>query len=289
MPKMTQTLLLALLPAAIWSLAHYGLRSLVLLGVTCATAVVAEFLFQRLARRRVTIRDGSALATGLLLGLSLSPSLPPYAAAAGAAVGIVLAKQMFGGFGRNILNPALAGRLFIVYAFPNHMEPWLQPVELVTAATPLQVLGSGGQLPAVGDLFLGMVPGSIGETSSLLLLLGGSYLMLRGYANWRIPAACLGVVAFMALVAGQDPFFHLFSGSIMLGALFMATDPVTSPRTQSGRWIFGAGVGLITMSMRLWGWLPEGTTFAILIMNLLVPVLNHQTRVKPRRREEPEQ
>jgi len=222
----------------------------------------------------------SAVVTGLLLALTLSPSLPLYAAAAGAVFGIIVGKQVFGGFGKNIFNPALFGRLFIIYAFPGSMSPWLTPVDGIATATPLQIIRSEGLLTPLPSLFFGTIPGSIGETSALLLLLGAAWLIYRRYANWRIPVSCLTAVVIVCLLTGQDTLFHFFSGSLILGAFFMATDPITSPKTQPGRYIFGFGVGIIIMAMRLWGWLPEGTTFAVLGINLLVPPINRYTKKK---------
>lgn len=275
--KMMKGMLLALAPATLAALWFYRLPALWLIAVSVATAVAAEALWQKIFREPLRIKDLSAAVTGVLFGLSLSPSVPLPVAAAGAAFSIVVGKQLFGGFGKNLFNPALSGRLFVVLAFPGAMRPWLEPMLLTTAATPLQIFRAEGITAPLATLFVGNVPGSIGETSALALLAGFMWLALKKYANWRIPAACLSAVTIIALAAGDDPLFHILSGSILLGALFMATDPVTSPRTQYGRWLFGAAVGAGTMAMRYWSPLPEGTTFAILACNAVVPLINRYT------------
>ena len=280
--KMMKGMLIALAPVTVFAIYSYGLNAFMLIAVSVAAAVASEALYQYLTKKPLKIKDLSAVVTGLLLALTLSPSLPLYVAAAGAVVGIVVGKQLFGGYGKNIFNPALFGRLFIIYAFPGTMAPWLAPVDMTATATPLQIARSEGTLAPLQDLFLGTVPGSLGETSALLLLLGGAWLIYKSYANWRIPLSCLAAVVLVCLLTGQNVLFHLLSGSLLLGPFFMATDPISSPKTQPGRYIFGFGVGLIIMAMRLWGWLPEGTTFAIIGMNLLVPIINRYTRPKPK-------
>lgn len=281
MVKMFRGMLLALIPATLLSIYFYREKAVLLILVGVTVAVGSEALFQFIFKRKYTFKDGGAAATGLLLALSVSPSTPLYALAAAAAVGMIFGKHAFGGFPKNIFNPALFGRLFLVLAFPTAMTPWLSPVDMVSTATPLRVFRDSGATTSVWNLFIGNVAGSIGEVSALALLLGAAYLIYNKYANWRIPAGVLSAVAVVALVSGQNPFFHMFSGSVLMGAFFMATDPVTSPKSDNGRWIFGVGVGLLVMAMRLWGWLPEGTTFAILGMNYMVPFINTEmTRIK---------
>jgi len=279
--KMMKAMLLSLAPATLAALWLYRLPALWLIAVSVAVAVAAEVLWQKAFKKPLKIKDLSAVVTGLLFGLSLSPSVPLYVAAAGAAFAIVVGKQLFGGFGKNLFNPALSGRLFVVLAFPGVMRPWLDAVQLTTAATPLQVFRAEGITAPWAELFIGNVPGSVGETSALALLVGFIWLARKKYANWRIPAGCLSVTVLIALAAGDDPLFHLLSGSMLLGALFMATDPVTSPRTQAGRWLLGAAVGAGTMAMRYWSPLPEGTTFAILVCNAIVPLINRLTVSSP--------
>ena len=280
--KMMKGMLIALAPVTAFAIYLYRLDAALLILVSVAAAVGSEALFQYITKKPLKIKDLSAVVTGLLLALTVSPSLPLYVVAAGAVVGIVIGKQAFGGYGKNIFNPALFGRLFIIYAFPGTMSPWLTPIDGVSTATPLMIIRSEGTIAPIADLFFGIIPGSLGESSALLLLLGGGYLIWNKYANWRIPVSVLAAVIIIALVTGENVLFHLFSGSLLLGALFMATDPVSSPKTQIGRYIFGFGVGVIIMAMRLWGWLPEGTTFAIIGMNILVPLINRFTRPKPK-------
>ncbi len=280
--KMMKGMLLALIPITIFAIYSYGLNAALLITISISAAVSSEALYQYFTKKPLKIKDLSAVVTGLLLALTVSPSLPLYVVASGAVFGIVVGKQLFGGYGKNIFNPALFGRLFIIYAFPGTMAPWLTPFDGVATATPLQIARSEGTLTPLQDLFLGTIPGSLGETSALLLLLGGGWLIYKRYANWRIPLSCLSAVVLICILTGQDVLFHLLSGSLLIGAFFMATDPSSSPKTQPGRYIFGFGVGLIIMAMRLWGWLPEGTTFAIIGMNLFVPIINRYTRPKPK-------
>ncbi len=276
--KIFRTLILALLPATLVSIYLYREKAILLILVGVTVAIASEALFQFIFKRKYTFKDGGAAVTGLLLALSVSPSTPLYALAAAAAVGIIFGKHIFGGFPKNIFNPALFGRLFLILAFPTAMSPWLSPFDMVSSATPLQIFRETGTTTSVFNLFIGNIGGSIGETSALALLLGAAYLIYKKFANWRIPVSILSTVALVALLNGQNPFFHLFSGSLILGAFFMATDPATSPKSNEGRWIFGVGVGLIVISIRLWGWVPEGTTFAILGMNYLVPFINDEMK-----------
>jgi Na+-translocating ferredoxin:NAD+ oxidoreductase subunit D len=281
MLKIFRTLLLALVPATLLSIYFFREKAILLILVGVTVAVASEALFQFVFKRKYTFKDGSAVITGLLLALSVSPSTPLYALAASAAVGIILGKQVFGGFPKNLFNPTLFGRLFLVLAFPTAMTPWLTPVDMVSSATPLQIFRAEGVMTPIWDLFIGNVGGSIGEVSALALLLGAAYLIYKKFANWRLPVGYLSAMAVMALLVGQNPFFHIFSGSAILAAFFMVTDPATSPKSDIGRWIFGISVGVIVMVIRLWGWLPEGTTFAILGMNYLVPFINTEVdRIK---------
>lgn len=275
--KMIQSLLIALIPATIAALWFFRLNALILIAVSIIFAVGAELLWQIAAKLPIKIKDLSAVATGLLFGLTLGPSLPWYLAALGAALSTVAGKAIWGGFGKNIFNPALFGRFIIVVLFPGTMAPYLTPVDMVATATPLQILRSEGIVASVINLFIGNVAGCIGETSVIALALGFGWLVYKKHVNWRIPLAAFVSVVLISLIAGQNPLFHLFSGSLMLGALFMATDPVTSPKNDKGRWIFGAAVGLVIMLFRFYSVFPEGTTFAILGMNMLVPIINART------------
>lgn len=276
--KMMKGMLISLTPATLGALYFFRLSALLLIVVSVVSALAAEAAWLYLKTRSLKkLKDGSAAVTGLLLALTVSPSLPLHIMALGSIVAIIVGKQLFGGYGKNMFNPALVGRLFIVYAFPGSFSPWRSPVDLMTSATPLQLFRAGQTSASIAELFVGNVAGSIGETSALLLLLGAGWLLYNRFANWRIPAGVLGAIAGVSLVLGHNPLFHILSGSILIGALFMATDPITSPRTQNGRLIFGVVVGVGIMMMRLYGWLPEGTTFAILGANAFVPMLNRLT------------
>lgn len=272
--KMIQSLLIALIPATIAALWFFRLNALILIAVSIIFAAGAEVLWQLSAKLPVRIKDLSAVATGLLFGLTLGPSLPWYLAALGASLSVVAGKAIWGGFGKNIFNPALFGRFIIVVLFPGTMGPYLTPVDMVATATPLQVFRSEGVVTPILNLFFGNVAGCIGETSVIALLIGFAWLCYKGHVNWRIPLAAFLSVILISLLAGHNPLFHLFSGSLMLGALFMATDPVTSPKGNTGRWVFGAAIGLVIMLFRFFSVFPEGTTFAILGMNMLVPIIN---------------
>ncbi|MBS3872392.1 MAG: RnfABCDGE type electron transport complex subunit D [Firmicutes bacterium] len=275
--KMMREMLTALVPVTLAALWFFRWPALFLLVVSVGAAVATEALWQTARKQPLKIKDLSAVVTGLLFGLSLSPSLPLYIAIVGSVFAVVVGKLLWGGFGKNLFNPALLGRLFIVLAFPGTMRPWLAPVDLVTTATPLQIFRADGAMASLVDLFTGQVAGSIGETSVVALLLGFAWLHHKKFANWRIPAGGALAVAALSVVAGQNPLFHLLSGSLLLGLFFMATDPVTSPRTQVGRWAFGAAIGVGIMAMRFFSPLPEGTTFAILGLNAAVPLINRYT------------
>ncbi|MGM0420424.1 MAG: RnfABCDGE type electron transport complex subunit D [Bacillota bacterium] len=278
--KMMYGMLMALTLPALFAVYSFGTKALLLIITGVASAVLAEAIYQKLTGQKITIKDGSAAVTGLLLSLAVSTSTPWYALAISAAFGIIVGKQLFGGFGKNIFNPAIFGRLFYLFAFPDSILPWRDPVDMSTTSTPLEIIRETGELAPTSDLFLGRIPGTLGEISALLLLIGGAYLIYKGYARWRIPASILATVFILALLSGQSPLFHLFAGSLILGSFYMATDPMTSPRFPKAQIIFGIGIGIITMIMREWGWasngyiFTEGTTFAILGMNLTVPWLN---------------
>ncbi len=293
--KIMYGMLTALALPAIYSVFAFGVDALVRIVAGVATALVAEALYQKLTGQKITITDGSAAVTGLLLSMAVSTSTPVYALATSVAFGIIFGKQLLGGFGKNLFNPAMFGRIFYLFAFPDSILPWRPPFDMVSSATPLEVLRETGQTAGVPiiNMFLGRIPGSIGEISTLALLLGFSYLVYRKFVRWRIPLAAFSVILIAALVRGQNPLFHFFAGSLMLGGCFMATDPMSSPKYPKGQLIFGAGVGAIIISMRWWGWqtpgvyeFTEGTTFAVLTMNLFVPYLNNK-RFKPNKKPSP--
>lgn len=297
--KMMYGMLIALIPAVLYSLYAYRLQALLLVLTGIISAVAAEAIYQKLTGKKITVKDGSAAITGTLLALAVSTSTPLYALGISAAFGIIAGKQLLGGLGKNLFNPALFGRLFYLFVFPDSILPWRQPVDMTTTATPLEIFRETGETSAaleqfpVPDLLLGRVPGTIGEISALVLLIGAAYLIYKGYERWRTPASILATVLVLSIIAGQNPLFHFFAGSLILGAFYMATDPMTSPRYPKGQVIFGIGIGLIIMGMRWWGWqtpgvyeFTEGTTFAILTMNLVVPYLNR--KLKPVRKKSQE-
>lgn len=272
--KIMLTVAAALIP--VWAAAtyFYGFNSIRLVLASVIAAIGSEALFLALRRKPITVSDGSALVTGLLLGLSLPPTLPTWMAVFGSFIAIVVGKQVFGGLGYNPFNPALVGRAVLVASFATQMTTWTAPfTDVVTNATPLV-----SNAASYSELFFGAVPGSLGETSALAILLGGIILFYRGVLDYRIPVGFIGTVAVFSLLFGQDVIYQLLSGSLLYGAIFMATDMVTSPITPVGRWLFGIGCGLVLVIIRFWGNLPEGLTYSILLMNALTPLLNRWTR-----------
>jgi len=295
----------ALVPATLVGIGLFGLGALLVVLASLAGALFSEYLFSPPAERRARIEDGSAILTGLLLGLTLPPALPLWMAFLGSAVALGLGKLMWGGLGHNPFNPALVGRAFLLATFPTAMTTWspqggglltVHPANLalpflrgdydaVTAATPLGLMKFQHQGTGLWDLLLGNTAGSLGETSALLLLLGGVYLILRRDIDWRIPAGILLSVAVFAGVLWlinsarfPNPLFALGSGGLILGAFYMATDPVTSPLTPRGAWIFAAGIGLLVVLIRVFGGFPEGVMYAILLMNAATPLIDRVTQ-----------
>lgn len=275
--KIMLTVAAALLLPTIGSIYFFGPRALALVIVSSVAAVITEAIFQKLRNRPITIKDGSALVTGMLLALNLPPGLPYWMAAVGAVVAISLGKQIYGGIGANPFNPALIGRVFLMVSFTGPMTTWINPVDGTTGATPLSLMKMQGISTDYMKLFLGNVGGSLGETSALLIIIGGLFLIFKGYADWRIPASYLGTVAVLSLILGRDPIFHLLAGGLMLGAFFMATDMVTTPITKKGKIIFGIGAGFFTVLIRFFGGYPEGVSFSILLMNAFTPIINRFT------------
>lgn len=269
------SVVLALLPATAGAVYFFGLRSLLIIAVSIIVCCATEFVFLRVRGKSVPLSDGSAVLTGLLLALTLPPSIPLWTVAIGALVAISLGKQVFGGLGSNPFNPALVGRAFITASYPVIMTTWT--IDGETAATPL-ALYSDGVVTDYWNLFIGNVAGSLGETSALLLLLGAAYLIYKGILNWRIPAGMITTVVIFTTVLGHDPLFHFLAGSLILGAFYMATDMVSSPITPLGRWIFGIGAGLLVVLIRFWGGYEEGVMYAILLMNMTVPLIDRYTR-----------
>jgi len=294
-PRLMWAVVVALVPCAAAGLAFFGWQAAGVPIGAIAGSAAAEAAINRWRKLPFTLRDGSAALTGLLLGLILPPAFPVWMAFLGGVVSIGLGKAVFGGLGMNIFNPALVGRAFLQAAFPVSMTTWTVnkfAADAVSAATPLALvkfrepgLRAMDVAPPLRDLFLGTIPGSLGETSALAILIGGGALLLLKVANWRTPAGmAIGVLALggglWAYHPAQypHPLFHLLSGGFLFGALFMATDLVTTPITGRGMLVFGFGAGLLTVLIRQFGGLPEGVMYSILIMNATVPLINRWMR-----------
>lgn len=270
---------IALAPAATYGCILFGLRALAVLITSVGVAVLSEFLWNRALKKPNTIKDMSAVVTGLLLGMNLPPTLPLWQAAIGSAAAIIVVKQMFGGLGHNFANPAIAARIILLVSFPASMTRFTEPVsDAVTSATPLA--GTAGTL-SFKTLFFGMHAGSIGETSAFLLIVGGLYLVIRRVITPIIPVCFIGTVALLSLISGESVMLSVFGGGLILGAVFMATDYTTSPTTPLGKAVFAVGCGIITFVIRKFGSLPEGVSYSILLMNILVPHINRFTLSKP--------
>ncbi len=297
--------LVALVPALAVATVIYGIQVLVVTAVSVAACVVFEYLIQRfMLGGRPTVGDLSAVVTGVLLAFNLPVSIPLWLVVLGALVAIGVGKMTFGGLGRNPFNPALVGRVFLLLSFPVAMTTFPAPegVDAMSGATPLAFLKEAvknGQplselMPEIsyGNLLYGLHGGSLGEIAALALILGFGYMLLRRVITWHIPVAVLGsMAAFAAILWGvnpdtyADPLFHILTGGALLGAIFMATDYATSPISKNGMIAYGAGIGIITILIRTWGAYPEGISFAILIMNAVVPLINKYMR--PRRFGQP--
>ena len=271
------TVVYALIPAVIAATYFFGFRVLLIVAVSIIGAVVTEYSFLKIRNKDLVINDGSAVLTGLLLALTLPPSIPLWTAFLGSVVAIGLGKQVFGGLGHNPFNPALIGRAFLTASYPVLMTTWV--IDGTSTATPLSRISNGEAL-RIWNLFIGNTGGSLGETSALALLLGAAYLIYKGYINWRIPTSMISTVIVVTFLSGANPIAHVFAGSLILGAFFMATDMVTSPVTKKARWVFGIGAGLLVALIRLWGGYPEGVMYSILLMNTTVPLLDRY--LKPR-------
>ena len=270
---------IALAPAATYGCILFGLRALAVLITSVSVAVLCEFLWNKALKKPNTIKDMSAVVTGLLLGMNLPPTLPLWQAAIGSAAAIIVVKQMFGGLGHNFANPAIAARIILLVSFPASMTRFTEPVsDAVTSATPLA--GTAGTL-SFKTLFFGMHAGSIGETSAFLLIVGGLYLVIRRVITPIIPVCFIGTVALLSLISGESVMLSVFGGGLILCAVFMATDYTTSPTTPLGKAVFAVGCGIITFVIRKFGSLPEGVSYSILLMNILVPHINRFTLSKP--------
>ena len=291
--------IVALMPALVVSTVVFGMDVLRVVALSVAACVAFEYLIQRfLVRGPLTVSNGSAAVTGVLLAFNLPASIPWWIVVIGAFVAIAIGKMTFGGLGKNPFNPALVGRVFLLIAYPVQMTSFPMPVngafDALSGATPLAAVKHGAAADVVGvqELLLGNMPGSLGEVAALALLAGFAYLLWRRVIRWHVPVTVLATMAVFAFVYAlgkgmtgaalwQLPLFHVLAGGAILGAVFMATDYSTSPMTVRGGVIFAAGIGVITMLIRLWGAYPEGMSFAILIMNACVPLINKY--VKPKR------
>lgn len=269
--------LIALLPAVIASAVLFGFRALVLVFVSAAFSLLCEYLFNVITKTRQTVGDLSALVTGVLLALNVPAGIPFYILLIGDFFAIIIVKALFGGIGKNFANPAITARIVLMIAFPSAMATFLEPFyDTVASATPL-----ADKSASYMDLFLGNVSGSIGEVSALALIIGGIYLLCRKVISPIIPLSFIGTVALISFIAGEDPLYAVLSGGLLLGAIFMATDYVTSPVSDRGKWIFGIGCGIITALIRLYGSYPEGVSFSILLMNICTPLIEKIPSRKP--------
>ena len=297
--KIMHTVNLSLLPAIFASYWFFGFKAIMLILVAIVSSVVTEAAIQKFRNKPVTVYDGSAILTGILLGMNVPANIPWWIVMLGSFFAIAIAKQAFGGLGFNIFNPALIGRAFMVASWPVEMTSnayWTQPgtgktMDAISSATPLNLvktaLKSDGTLETVRvleesgttywDLFIGNVSGCIGETSFLALLIGVLVLIGFGLVNWRVPLFYIGTVFVLTWLMGYDPVFHILAGGLALGAFYMATDMVTSPISNKGNIIFAVGLGLFTVAIRIWGGYPEGVSYSILLMNCVVPIINKFT------------
>lgn len=282
------TVVASVIPAGIAGVIIFGLDALWVILVAVTAAVLTELVFGIWTKKKITILDGSAVITGILLAYNLPPNVPLWLPVIGAVFSIAIGKQVFGGIGQNIFNPALVGRVFLMASWPKYMITFAKPFsyDAVTGATPLALLKEGKLLEHISylDLFLGKRGGCIGEVCILALLIGAAFLLIRGYITWHIPATYIFTTAVFtyifggAQLFGGDWLFHVLNGGLILGAFFMATDYVATPLTARGQLIFGVGCGLITAVIRLWGGYPEGASYAILMMNAATPFIDRYTK-----------
>jgi len=306
-PRLMYNVVLAMIPAFAVTLFYFGLGALVVTLISVVACLLFEYLIQKfLLKVTPTISDGSAIVTGILLAFNLPSNLPWWIVIIGALVSIGIGKMSFGGLGNNPFNPALVGRVFMLISFPVQMTSWPLPIQsrmnymdAVTGATPLGIVKEGlskgdvmsqiaDKIPSHMQLFMGTMGGSLGEIAAFALLIGFVWLLFTKVITWHIPVSIISTIfAFTGILwlinpeTNADPIFHLLTGGVMLGAIFMATDYVTSPMHPKGMWVFGVGIGVITVLIRVWGAYPEGVSFAILIMNAFVPLINRY--MKPSR------
>ena len=280
---------IALIPSLIAGVFFFGFRAALVTLLAVIFCVGFEFLWQKILKKEVTISDGTAAVTGMLLAFNLPATAPWWMVLIGSFVAIIIAKQFYGGTGNNFVNPALAGRAFLLASWPVLMTNWVQPFDAVSGATPLAIMKNpeAGVLPELSDMFFGNIAGCIGETSALALIIGGIYLVARRVINIRIPLFYILTVAILAFVfpsAGlsnaDSMLYNILGGGLMLGAIFMATDYVTSPITRNGQVIMGIGCGILTFVIRRFGGYPEGVSYSILLMNVATPLIDRWTKPK---------
>ncbi|MSU02367.1 RnfABCDGE type electron transport complex subunit D [Tissierella pigra] len=290
--------IIALIPASIGAVYFFGLNALKLILLSIASALFFEAAIQKLFRKEITINDCSAIVTGILIAFNLPANAPWWIPVFGSGFAIIVVKQCFGGIGSNFMNPALAARAVLLASWPNIMSNFVLPgVDAVTGSTPLAIMKYGGadagasatvaqavqELPSVMDMFIGNIGGAIGETSALLLLIGGLYLIIRKVINWKIPVVYIGTTAILLLILGVEMdqlIYHILGGGLILGAFFMATDYSTTPVTPLGQIIFALGAGILTALIRVKGGFPEGVSYSILLMNVASPLIEKFTAPK---------
>ena len=272
---------IAMIPATVWGVMQFGLYSLLVVAATVLSCVLSEYVFEVLMKKPVTISDGSALVTGMILGLNMPPSIPIWMPVLGGVFSIIVVKQLYGGLGQNFMNPALAGRCFLLLSFTKPMNQFTDPmVNSVSGATPLAVLKDGGSYD-LAAMFLGKIPGTIGEISTLALLIGAAYLLAKKVISIRIPGTYILTFAVFVFIFGRQDLGYVLAeicgGGLIFGAFFMATDYVTSPITPKGQIIFGICLGILTGLFRLFGGSSEGVSYAIIFCNILVPLIEKVT------------
>lgn len=271
--------MIALMPATIAGVYFFKTQALLVILATVISCVATEYAWQKITKRPINIGNYSSVVTGLLLAFNVPPTLPLWMAVVGSIFTILIVKEFFGGIGQNIVNPALAGRAFLLACYPVAMTTWT--LDGITSATPLAILKSHqGNLPSLYNVFIGHVGGCIGETSALALLIGAAYLFYKRIITWHIPVSYIGTVFILTTIIGRNGLmtgnglYEIFAGGLMLGAFFMSTDYTTSPMTVNGQIIFGIGCGFLATVIRIFGGYPEGVSYSILIMNLFVPLID---------------
>jgi electron transport complex protein RnfD len=305
--KLMHGVVLALMPAFFISVFYFGIGAVIVTATSVASCIIFEYLIQRfILKKPLSITDGSAMVTGILLAFNLPSNIPVHIIVIGSLVAIGIAKMTFGGLGNNPFNPALVGRVFMLISFPVQMTRWPVPegfktgyTDAITGATPLALIKEGikngeslsslmGKIPTTFNMFMGKMGGSMGEVAAFALLLGFAYMLYKKIITWHIPVSIIGTVAIFTTIlwmlnpeTNANPMFHVLAGGVLLGAIFMATDYVTSPMNPKAMIIYGIGIGFLTVIIRVYGAYPEGVSFAILIMNAFVPLMN--TYIKPKR------